>query len=189
MEYIVLETQDSVRLNNIRFLDVSSGYIAVADENQCLLFNTDGKLISKIGRKGRGPKEYRFTSQMKIVKDKVLLPDPVTHKIKFYSSMGNFITEIITLGEFSPNIYSRNWMPLTDTTFLVRIPSKTGKEPFRIALIDDWGETIRRYRNTSFFNRVEEGYGTTDVAAQFYRLDDSVYYKEMLNRYNMAGCW
>ena len=176
-----METIQGLLLEEIRYLDISCDKIAVADNNVCLLFDSKGKFISQIGRYGKGPGEYKYISQIKLVNNSILLPDAGKDNIQFYNTAGEYLYSVKAPGEFSPSIYSRNFISDTDTTFLIRIPNRTGTELFRIAHFDKNGHVIQKYRNTTFFNRQKPVFGTSDVSAQFYKLNNKIYYKEMLN--------
>lgn len=181
LEYIALETTPGLLLKEIKYVDISGNKIAVADKNICLLFDGKGKMISQTGRYGNGPGEYSHISQIKIVNDLVLIPDARDDNIRFYNKAGNFLYSVKAPGEFSPSNHSRNFITNSDTTFYIRIPNRTGNETYRIAHFDNKGNVIQKYKNTTFFNRQKPVFGTSDVSAQFYRLNGEVYYKEMLN--------
>jgi hypothetical protein len=181
LEYIALETTPGLLLEEIKYLDISGDKIAVADKNVCLLFDSKGKFISQTGRYGNGPGEYTHISQIRIVNNSILIPDAGKDNIQFYNAEGEYLYSVKAPGEFSPSIHSRNFISDTDTTFFIRIPNRSGSEPYRIALFDKNGHVIQKYRNTSYFNRQKPVFGTSDVSAQFYKLKDKIYYKEMLN--------
>jgi hypothetical protein len=153
----------------------------VADKNVCLLFERKGKFISQTGKYGKGPGEYTHIAQIKIVNNSILIPDSRKDNIQFYSAAGEYLYSVKAPGEFSSSIHSRNFISDTDTTFFIRIPNRSGTEPFRIAHFDKKGHVIQKYRNTTFFNRQKPVFETSDVSAQFYKLKDKIYYKEMLN--------
>lgn len=179
IEYVVLETTDEAMLMDIRFLDLSSGHIVVTDRDNCHLFDRGGKFISKIGSQGRGPGENIFFTQIKILNDKIFLPDVTLHVINIFNTKGKFINTVKSPGRFSA-IESINWMPLSDSSFLVQIPNDTGVEEHRIAHINFHGEIIKEYANTTFFNCSHEGC-LINRRADFYTHNDNIYYKELLN--------
>src|SRR5690606_31382090 len=150
LEYVTLETKPELLLEEIKCLDILGDKIVVADKNTCLLFNRKGKLISHIGKKGKGPGEYTYISQIRIVNNGVFVPDAGDDYIKFYNEAGNYVYSIKAPGEFASAIHSRNFITNTDSTFFVRIPNRTGKEPYRIALFDINGQIIQKYKNTTF---------------------------------------
>jgi hypothetical protein len=179
LEYIVLETTSEALLMDIRFLDLSSEYVVVTDRDNCLLFDRNGKFISKISSQGRGPGENIFFTQIKILNDKIFLPNVTLHEINIFNTKGKFLNTLKSPGRFSA-IESINWMPLSDSSFLVQIPNDTGIEEHRIAHINFYGEIIKKYANTTFFNCSHEGC-LINRRADFYTYNDNIYYKELLN--------
>lgn len=60
IKYIPLETSDSCMIGEINFVNKVEELIYIADNKDNLfVFNSNGKFIQKIGRKGRGPQEYQ----------------------------------------------------------------------------------------------------------------------------------
>jgi len=59
IKYIPLETSDSCMIGEIYAINKVGDLIYISDNNDnFFVFNTKGKFIRKIGRKGRGPQEY-----------------------------------------------------------------------------------------------------------------------------------
>jgi hypothetical protein len=179
IEYVVLETTDEAMLMDIRFLDLSGRHIVITDRDNCYLFDRGGKFISKIGSQGRGPGENMFFTQIKILNDKIFLPNVTLHELNIFNTKGKFLNTVKSPGRFSA-IESINWMPLSDSSFLVQIPNDTGVEEYRIAHINFYGEIIKKYANTTFFNCSHEGC-LINRRAEFYTHNDIIYYKELLN--------
>ncbi len=179
IEYVVLETKNAPILGSIKTIDISSEYIVVSDLNQCVLFCRNGNFISTIGNKGRGPGEYHGLGQIRIFDDKIFLPDYSKNEFILYNTEGEFIKTFKSRGRFS--VKSGSWIPLTDTTYLVSIPNQTGKEKYRIALINDKGEILKKYPNSTFFVRGGAGSFTGYSDTQFYRLNTTLFYKENFN--------
>lgn len=180
IEYVVLETTiNNPLLGAIKTLDISSEYIVIADLDKCLLFSRNGKFLLTIGNKGRGPGEYHGLGQIRIFGDKIFLTDYGKNDFILYNSEGEFVKTFKSPGHFSTG--SRNWIAITDTTYLVSIPNQSGEEKYRIALINDSGEILKKYPNTKFFDRGKGGYFTGFSHTQFYRLNKSLFYKEYFN--------
>ena len=180
VEYISLETNDSCLINRIKYLDISSNYILVFDWEKCLLFNRSGTFITQIGKKGRGPGEYSHPGQIRIINNKILIPDAGNNVIHIYDIKGNFIENVKSPGQFSNQIQVNNYFPITDSLFLVQIPNLTGREKNRISMINRNGETLITYSNTTFFNREKPKFYSSDLAAQFYSFNNKIRYKEQL---------
>ena len=178
LEYVVLETTSEAMLMDIRSIDISGDHIVVSDRDKCLFFDRSGKFFSRIGSQGRGPGEYIYPAQVKIVYNKIFLSDPLKSELIIYNTKGELINIVKTPGGLSPS--SSNWMPLTDSTYLVQIPNRTGNEKFRIALIDNNGEILEGFPNTTFFTPHTAGWNSNDLTAHFYNSNNNIYYKERL---------
>ena len=57
-DYVMLETNENTLLGNVERMKVDSSVIAVQDKGRILLFQHDGKFITKIDKLGRGAGEY-----------------------------------------------------------------------------------------------------------------------------------
>ena len=57
-DYVMLETNENALLGNVEKMKVDSSVIAVQDKGRILLFQHDGKFITKIDKLGRGAGEY-----------------------------------------------------------------------------------------------------------------------------------
>lgn len=57
-DYVMLETNENALLGNVEKMKVDSSVIAVQDKGRILLFQHDGKFITKIDKEGRGAGEY-----------------------------------------------------------------------------------------------------------------------------------
>ncbi len=180
LEYVVLETTPDAMLMDIRFLDLSEEYIVVSDRDKCLLFERNGNFISKIGRQGRGPGENTYFTLVKIFNDKIFLPDGLTHIINIFNTEGEFINSLKSPGEFW-GLNSNNWMVLTDSSYLVQIPNHTGTEKIRIAMINNNGEILKKYANTTFFTSYDSSRCRHNRQSYFYKHETNVFFKDFLN--------
>ena len=180
LEYVVLKTTSNSMLLDIRFIDLSDDYVLVSDRDKCLLFDRNGNFISRIGKQGRGPGENSAFTQVKILNDKIFLPDGLTHTINVYNTEGEFINSIKSPGEFDVLI-SNDWMPKTDSSFLVNIPNHTGHEELRIAKINNNGEIIKKFANTTFFSSHINRGCRHNRQSYFYIQESNLYFKNFLN--------
>jgi len=182
LEYVVLETNSSSLLANIRLFDKSSDYIAVFDSDgfssQVFLFDNNGKFISRLGLRGRGPGEYDTTARLKIINGQIFIPDTRRNKIYIYNSSGDFISDF----SYPGRSFRAGWFPLTDTTYLFHLPNLTGNESYRLAQINNKGEILKYYPNTTFFNPGPRSrLGTIFQSSVFYETNGNIFFKEPLN--------
>lgn len=64
MEVIQLETKENSLINEIERIYFPKNRILIYDRKKILLFDKQGKFISEIGKKGRGPEEYLQLTSM-----------------------------------------------------------------------------------------------------------------------------
>lgn len=181
IEYIALESNDSTIFESIHFIDITDHYILIYDTKQCFLFDRSGRFLRKIGRKGNGPGEYRSAGQPKILNNEVFIPDPIRNTLMTFDNLNNFKEEIKSLDCFTTQKFIENYFVLSDSTFLIQIPNQTGVQKNRIALINRNGKVLKKYANTTFFQRNKPVATLIDYAANFYRYNGNIRYKELLN--------
>ncbi|TVR72951.1 MAG: 6-bladed beta-propeller [Marinilabiliales bacterium] len=179
LDYIVLESTPDAMLMDIRFIDISGDYIVVSDRDKCLLFDRSGKFISKIGSQGRGPGENIAFTQVKIYNEKIFLPDGLSNVMNIFNVYGEFINTLKSPGDFWV-LNSNSWMPVTDSTFLVHVPNHTGNEGSRVVLIDNNGDILQKYANTTFYTNVRD-HCIYQRPATFFKHNDNIYFKQLLN--------
>ena len=179
LEYVILESVPEAMLMDIRFIDISNNHIIVSDIDKCLLFDRNGKFLLRIGSKGRGPSENQFFNQIKILNDKIFLPDAMTSRINIFDINGKFLNNVKSPGYFYP-LEGNSWMPITDSTYLVHIPNIIGNEENRVLLIDNNGEILQKYVNTTFYTNGKDK-AIFLMHATFYKYNDNIYFKQLLN--------
>ena len=98
VHYILLD--DSIPIVSFKYIITSDHVYIAAKDVGILKFNLEGKLIKKIGSKGRGPDEYLHGMEFTIDDrtGNVFVIDP--NKIKVYSPNGNFLRDISLEGYF-----------------------------------------------------------------------------------------
>ena len=99
IEYIPLETRDSVLLGMLFKFAVSDSLIVIADMEQetVFFFNRQGKFIHSFNHKGQGDKEYIQLGAMcaDFVEEEVFIYDhPLRYRIMVYSFDGEFKREL-----------------------------------------------------------------------------------------------
>jgi hypothetical protein len=181
IEYIALESNDSTIFERIHFIDITDNYILIYDTKQCFLFDRSGRFLQNIGRKGHGPGEYRFVGQLRILNNEFFIPDPGRNTLMVFNNLNKFKEEIKTSDCFTNQRFIENYFVLSDSTFFIQIPNHNGVQKNRIALINRKGNVLKEYANTTFFQRDKPGATTMDYAANFYRYNGNIRYKELLN--------
>ncbi len=94
-KYIVLETSDSSLMQSIRKIYIANNkiFILTWGDAQILIFDVNGKFISKINKNGRGPEEYSYAVDFSISPnaDTICLFDKELAKLIYYSPNGKFL--------------------------------------------------------------------------------------------------
>jgi hypothetical protein len=186
VQYIPLDT-DPVLLRRIRQLDFYRGMIAVNDMDNCILYDTSGSYIAKIGNRGQGPGEYMYNINFRIGRNgKIYVHDSV-RGILIYDLNGKFIRkfdpEINTISaDFSTGYTSvKSWSLYNDSLFLGQIPNRTGKEEYKAVIFDDSGKTIKTFQNWIFLNRKDLVFSDREDHANIYQFDGKTFIKEDIN--------
>lgn len=93
-QYIVLESADSSLMQSIRKIYIANDkiFIVTWGDAQILIFDINGKFISKINKNGRGPEEYSYAVDFSISSngDTICLFDKEFAKLIYYSPNGKF---------------------------------------------------------------------------------------------------
>jgi hypothetical protein len=92
--YIVLESEDSSLMQNIRKIYIANNkiFILTWGDAQIIVFDINGKFISKISKNGRGPEEYSYAVDFSVSSDgdTICLFDKELTKLIYYSPDGKF---------------------------------------------------------------------------------------------------
>ncbi|MHC1780739.1 MAG: 6-bladed beta-propeller [Bacteroidales bacterium] len=95
IEYIPLETNDSVLLSEISSLVFSNDRIYVSDNSKIFVFDNKGNHIRTLNRKGRGPGEYLTLQSFKVDKitGSIFISDQLG-KVTIYDSLHNYVSSV-----------------------------------------------------------------------------------------------
>lgn len=96
IEYIPLETNDSVLLSEISSVVYSSDRIYISsDNNKIFVFDSKGNHIRTLNRKGRGPGEYMMILSFKVDESSgsIFITDQLG-KVSIYDSLHNYVSSV-----------------------------------------------------------------------------------------------
>ena len=177
VQYIPLDNAPAL-FRRIFQVDFYKDLIAVRDVDRCVLYDSEGRFISKIGDIGKGPGEYLFSSNLKMARDSIFLTD--NKFIQIYDLNGSFVRK------FEPDINSdetliNSWSFINDTLLLGQIPNRNGREENKAVVFNDKGKTIKLFPNWIFLNRDQILYSTRERHANIYQLDGKTHFKEIIN--------
>lgn len=181
VQYIPLKMEGENLMDKIRYIDIDEHYILIKAMNGIFLFNREGEFLNKIGAIGHGPFEYIFSGTPKISNDSVYVPIILPEsQICIYDVNGSPITSIPTT-PYCFSVREDNWY-FSSPNFLIQVLNESGKEKNKIIAVNQEGEIVSTYENTTFFNGPEKArLGTLRTSNQFYSFNNAIYYKEILN--------
>ena len=139
IKLIPLETNDNCLIGSISDITLRGDTIIVADINKSgkvYLFNSEGKYISSIGKKGEGPGEYGGLNELQIVGDTISITDWLRWQIVSYPLSGGK-PKVISLNVFHPD----KTFVLNDTTIIAASSYIPGRD-FALAWLNADG-TVR----------------------------------------------
>jgi len=179
--YIALES-GSINLKVLQLLDKRGNLIVVSDKYEVSLFTDQGKFLSKIGFRGRGPGEYRYVTNLKLsLNGTVLVQD--MYDLLEYDLDGVFLKSFRDFFRYPTSyqlVHSEEWLQLSDSLFLLHLPVVLGNEEHRALVKDKEGSVIRYIPN---FNRFD-GRPASDswsTSASVYTFSQRIYYHEMFS--------
>lgn len=93
-DYVMLETNENALLGNVEKMKVDSSVIAVQDKGRILLFQHDGKFITKIDKQGRGAGEYLSVEDFCVKDSFVYVLSRAQKRILVYDWNADFVDKI-----------------------------------------------------------------------------------------------
>ena len=148
IEYIPLETSDSVLIGNIKRLYVWNGHYYIWDgmSDVVFCFDENGRFLHKLDKKGGGPSEYYRISDMFLDtrSGNICIYSDMSQAVFVYTAQGNFIRKI-SLPIVMSTIAMEN-----DKIFLY-----AGRMPNNVYFKDSYPEQYRflSWSNDTIFNQ------------------------------------
>jgi len=181
IKYVPLEIKEDIFFSNFNHLVVSENLCILPSSHGCLLYDTGGHFISRIGGIGRGPGEYQ--SQ---------------RLIGFDSKKNIYLISWRDLFEFNKdgsliNRYSKsmiidnkhnldNGFLVNDSMIIGHVLNTTGQEKYRALIVNKHGNIINSYINYDFYKTdrlpTDAIEGNRD---HYYRFNNMIFYKEFYN--------
>lgn len=180
IRYLTLENIKDLPLIGLNHIDFLDNLILVDNGNICLLYDTTGHFISKIGSQGRGPGEYLGVINMSLGKQKEIYIS-FLYDLLEYNITGSFLKKYPKSLLINNKYIMRTWYPIDDSLLIGHIPNSTGQIEYKAIIADKHGNIKHTYRNYNLFKREKEVASGTEGFANFYHFNGSVYYKEIYN--------
>jgi len=177
LEYVPLETKEECLIDRFPRFYVLNDYIVVTTSRQCFLFNRNGKFIREIGRPGRGPDEYFFTTAGEVINEKnqTILMQGWNQTME-YSFSGTVNRYIVKTPDSSPAIAY-----LSDSIWVQAVPNYSGNAINQLVFTNQ-EKVIDSIPNHQFFTPLDSNaFGGFGIEFGFYRYRDDLYYKNMFN--------
>jgi hypothetical protein len=180
MKYVCLETKDECLINeaSIVYVGIVNNNFLIADLNGCYMFDSDGKFIRQVGRKGEGPGEHATIGNV--------FYDDLTKNI-FISSTYSYADGIIVFdekGNYKKTLLSNtrlpDWTILYDSIIVSNIPNYLGDSMNKTAFISLNGDTLSTVANDDHFH-MNGSVLSLNNKAIFYTYNSEKYYMRTFN--------
>jgi hypothetical protein len=181
IQYVTLGRGSECMIDEILYVDISENHILVKAKNGIFLFTKNGEFLREISHKGKGPFEYILSAIPRMFNDSIFIPTLIPGGLFVFDLNGNPVSSInLPWESFNPRY--DNWF-YEFPHFILQVPNASGKEKYRLIKVDINGDTVKTYRNTTFFNgpSINRAGGTMITSNQFYSFNNSIRYKEQLN--------
>jgi hypothetical protein len=179
ISYINLETTDQSLLSEISNIDIRNNLILILDNRgNCVLFNEDGKFISKIGKKGNGPGEYLFPSIAKLGENEIIYILSL-NKIYVYNLRGEFLQDLVIPYNILSSWLNNSLLATSDTTFLLQVPNYSDSTQSKLIEFNTNGSIIKTYGKKQSLRSI--GASTIHTRSNVYIYNDEISFKEVLN--------
>lgn len=173
--YIPLAS-DSILAYIMNVVYFDGDYFVKDNKSKFLRFDRDGNLLNQIGRRGRGPGEYRYASDFVIhpITGKIYISGGKPDQIMVFSRYGKFLKAIDLTKTYATSLGVSG-----ENLFLFYLNSAEHNEE-NMELLDADGNSIKSYPNKYKFER-----GRAMVAFSgecvTYLLEDKLHFKEIFS--------
>jgi hypothetical protein len=182
VEYIPLETGEKFMVGRKDHVVVTDTHVFIGGYDHCYAFTREGKFVSSIGRRGRGPGEWTGSlAGISVDEENERVYLDTSYNVLEYTWDGRFVSEIKkpTFDEGADMRVLKNASFIRDNNlFLGYITNYYGQEPHNWVLLDSVGTIIKAFDNHIKFRR--DG-GTSYVIEPKVMLSDATYVKEGMN--------
>lgn len=182
IQYIPLQTCDSCMLGSIKKIQFAEALIFISDRDQLLTFDSEGRFLSKIGRKGRGPGEYIEVDDFDASLNKrILIYDASQKKVIKYAFDGQFD------GEFPIDLFPSKIAVVNDETIIASwaFPSFSWNHENRFTFFSLAGSPVESYRAEAEELLIrDEILRKAVISSSFFNLcnDSLTYFEQGLNK-------
>lgn len=141
VEYIPFEYVEDKPYVQIQ--DVSQDYILIKGGDAILLYNSGGKFISQIGKRGRGPGEYPYGTFAKISLNGNGIFVVDGYNLLEYRLDGSFVNSYHNILRIEDKYKIGDWIVLGDSLLFGFVENGTGKVPYKAVISNKNGGDIK----------------------------------------------
>jgi len=179
--YIPLETNDNVLIDGIiNQIIYERDKIIIKDLNQsCMVFNSNGRFLHYLGKKGLGPDEYLFVRNISLWNDSIFLHTYSPAKIRIYNSEGRLLN--IIKPENVPETYDLRSIWFLSSRFylsdIVKMAANFSYSSYPRALLlheENNQLTINREYPQVILKKETGGFSVSYEVATMYRFKDQI---------------
>ena len=150
VRFIPLETSDKSLIRGIKEANIlkTDKYLFLPWVESLFQYTSDGQFVRKIGRKGSGPGEFVWISQIDADEENGLLfMQTTSQRINVYDmESGKFLRSMKC-----PDIESGDFAMLNDTTSVTFVRNTNGKRKIRLYIADAKGDTLNTFSRSDLF--------------------------------------
>lgn len=177
LSYVPLETTQQSLISEIKSLKATEKYFYLLTENsELMLFDKSGKFHSRIGRKGKGPKEYYDVIHFDTNDSLVYILD-YAERIAVYTTSGKFI-RYIKIAKQASRIFILN-----DDRIVYFVPDsmfEDAEDSYGFAIINQEGKVLKKMPATFQRDNMNNGISNHFVLINFSN-QHSITIKEAFN--------
>ena len=180
IRYVPLETFENMNFTGIWDCEFSDELILAKDLTKCILYSSNGRVIAKVGNRGRGPGEYSYVSNVNFGPEGIIFMQSGFDLFE-YDYSGNFIRKHGNTFYKNETYSIRSWFVINDSLFLGHIPNMTGNIDNKALLINKNGDILSYFKNYILFNRKKPVSSYIENQASFYQFENEVFYNDLYN--------
>lgn len=174
IKYIPLETDSGSLMFKIKKLVKINDAYVINDYKRIISFTSDGKFISQVGKKGRGPKEYSFANDFSVNSNgNVYILSDDEDKIYVYNLNGKF------LKYFNCPPQTTDIWNIDDAIFCFSA-NKNGTITNSFDILDNNGLVIRTFPN-KYRYKPRKFYTVLSTECLLYKYQDETFVKEIFS--------
>jgi hypothetical protein len=172
IEYIKLQNIPQAFINRPNSIHVCDSFIFISQLKSVLKFNRKGNFICKIGKQGRGPKEYAQCYGTRVDREKKLIYINAgsSKKILVYDFNGTFIRNL--------KFHSNMDFAIIDSIHIASpINNYTGKAKYKLLVNNSKCDTVNSLQNTVQFTIPKtKHFSFANFTRKFYRLNNELHF-------------